>query len=176
MTTAAPSAGRVDDAPDAGRRADAAAPAGTPPTAAAETVSAPQPPSTPTLPPTPTVSFACTGAGEVCGPLRAALEHALDNEGWSLRRTGADIELVATVEILEERTDNQFGTTFVVRTYSVQMEGEAPRLNEVLPTMPAQTFSADARLGRERLNENARVAAAAALERMRVFWKRRAQP
>ncbi len=38
----------------------------------------------------------------------------------------ADVVLSVGVEILEERVNRNFGTTFVTRSYSAQVEGDAP--------------------------------------------------
>ena len=97
----------------------------------------------------------------------------MERESVSMARGAADIVLTAQVSVLDERADRQFGTTFVVRTYSIEMEGDSPRFNVAVPMPPSRTFSADARLGAERFNENARVAASAAAERVRAFWKKR---
>ena len=101
------------------------------------------------------------------------MQDAMERDGVSMARGAADVALTAQVAVVDERADRQFGTTFVVRTYSIEIEGDSPRFNESVPMPPPRTFSADARLGAERLNENARVAAIAAVERVRAFWKKR---
>ncbi len=101
------------------------------------------------------------------------MQEALSREGISMPRGTAEITVTAQLSILDERADRQFGTTFVVRTYSIELDGDAPRLNEAVPMPASRTFSTDARLGAERLNENARVSATAVAERIRAFWKSR---
>jgi hypothetical protein len=112
----------------------------------------------------------------VCGPLRAAVQDEIEKHGFNLARgpAGADVALSADVSIASEQSQQQFGNTFVVRTYSVDFNGDSPRFNQALPMPAPRTFSADARVGAERLTENARVAAAAAMERVQEFWKKRA--
>jgi hypothetical protein len=97
----------------------------------------------------------------------------MEREGVSMARGTADITVTAQVSVVDERADRQFGTTFVVRTYSIELDADSPRFNESVPMPPSRTFSTDARLGAERLNENARLSAAALAERVRAFWKKR---
>lgn len=167
----------------AGAAASAPAPAGTGPAAASRPASeAPvggaagaraTPAVAASLPEAPSVSFACSGAAEVCGPLRIAFQETASRRGLSLVRGGAEIALAAHVEVLEERVDRQFGTTMVVRTYATEIEAEAARFNELVPMPAARTFSADARLGAERFNEFARQTAAAALDRAQEYWAKK---
>jgi hypothetical protein len=132
-------------------------------------------PAAPELPATPSVSFACTGPNEICAPLRAAIQEATSRQGLSLVRSGADIALAARVELLEERVERQFGTTMVVRSYSMDIEGDAARFDESVPMPTAQTVSADARFGAERFAEAARQAASAAVERVQQYWAKKRQ-
>ena len=86
-----------------------------------------------------------------------------------------DVVLTAEVAIVAETPQSQFGTTFVVTTYSIDMSAESPRFNQDVPMPAPKSFSADLRVGRERLAENARVAAADAIERVQQFWKKHAR-
>lgn len=95
--------------------------------------------------------------------------------GLSLVRSGGDVSINAHVAILEERVERQFGTTMAVRSYSIDIEGDVERLNENVPMPPAQTITADARFGAERLNEAARAAAMNALERVQQYWAKKRQ-
>lgn len=84
----------------------------------------------------------------------------------------ADILVEARVEVVSEKTEQMFGTTFVTRTYSVELTGEARATSQSVP-MPAQTtFSFDARVGQERLDGQMRLIAASAAERIRSYWKK----
>lgn len=127
------------------------------------------------LPRNPPVFFQCAGVPEVCAALRAAFEQALNKESLpSVReRQRADVVIEAAVSTIDERVDQQFGTTFTVRTYSIDLTGEARRLGESVPMPAPTTFSFDARFGRDRLAENARVVADSAAEKVRAFWKKR---
>jgi hypothetical protein len=127
------------------------------------------------VPATPTIAFQCTGAAEVCLPMRSAIEDAAERAGVGVARGTAAPEIViaADVTILDERQQNQFGTKFVVRTYSVDVSGESRRFDQGVPMPAPKTFTADARFGRERYMENARVVAADAIERVQQFWKKR---
>jgi serine/threonine-protein kinase len=132
-------------------------------------------PAAPDVPASPSVSFACTGPNEICAPLRAAIQEATSRQGLSLVRSGADIALAARVELLEERVERQFGTTMVVRSYSMDIEGDAARFDESVPMPTAQTVSADTRFGAERFAEAARQAASAAVERVQQYWAKKRQ-
>lgn len=85
----------------------------------------------------------------------------------------AEVIVKATVTVLDERVDRQFGATFAVRTYSIDVDAETARSSEGIPMPPPRTFSFDQRLGRERLTENARVLADEVVEQVRAFWKKR---
>jgi serine/threonine protein kinase len=126
-------------------------------------------------PATPSVSFECTGPSEVCGPLRSAIQEAAEREGLPITRRSRDAEILLTAEvsIVDRRQQVQFGTTLVTTTYSMDISGEAPRFDQSIPMPASKTFSADARIGAERYDENARLAAADAIERVRQFWKKR---
>ncbi|MEX2271283.1 MAG: serine/threonine-protein kinase [Vicinamibacterales bacterium] len=154
----------------------AVAPSAPPSTgAAARPAPALAPAAAPQLPATPSVSFVCTGPSEICSPLRAAMQETLAREGLSLVRTGADIALTGRVEVLEERIDRQFGTMMAVRTYTIDIEGDAPRMNDSIPMPSAQMVSADARLGAERFAEAARLAASGAVERVKQYAAKKRQ-
>ena len=84
----------------------------------------------------------------------------------------ADILIEARVEVVNERTEQMFGTTFVTRTYSVELSGEARSTSQTVPMPAATTFSFDARVGQERLDGQARLIAMGAAEKVREFWKK----
>jgi hypothetical protein len=128
------------------------------------------------VPATPSVSFECTGPNEVCGPLRQAIQEAAERQGLVMTRgSNRTVEFVLTAEvaIVDESQQRQFGTNFVVRTYSIDISAESTRFSQDVPMPASKTFSADTRTGRDRLAENARVAAADAIERVQQFWKKR---
>jgi serine/threonine protein kinase len=137
---------------------------------------APAQPAANPIPATPSVSFECTGPSEVCGPLRQAILQNAEREGFVMTRgSNKAVEFVVTAEvaIVDERQQTQFGTNFVVRTYSIDISAESTRFDQDVPMPATKTFTADTGVGRERLAENARVAAADAIERVQQFWKKR---
>ena len=83
----------------------------------------------------------------------------------------ADILVEARVEVVSGQTQQMFGTTFVIRTYSVELSGESARDGRSVPMPPMKTFSFDSRVGQEKLDGETRVIAASAAERVRSFWK-----
>jgi hypothetical protein len=128
------------------------------------------------IPATPTMSFECTGPSEVCSPLRQAIQEIAEREGLVMTRaSNKAVEIVLTAEaaIVDERQQRSFGTNFAVRTYSIDISAESTRFNQDVPMPASRTFTADAGVGRERIAENARVAAADAVERVQQFWKKR---
>ena len=125
-------------------------------------------------PATPTVSFECTGAPEVCLPLRSAIADAVERAGLAVARglAAPDIVLGAEVTIVEERPQTQFGTNFVVTTYTMDFFGESAPFDQSMPMPAPRTFSTDARF-KDRYMENARLAAADVVERVQQSWKKR---
>jgi len=53
------------------------------------------------------------------------------------------------------------------------VELEAPRFDAAPVAPEGRTFSADLRVGKERVNENARLVANDTVEKIREFWTRR---
>jgi hypothetical protein len=86
------------------------------------------------------------------------------------RSAGADVFVNVAAEEIEARTEEQFGNTFVIRTYSVTLDAEVPRFGDSV-TLPPRTFSFDARLGRAKLRGEAHVIAASAAERIEKYWE-----
>jgi serine/threonine-protein kinase len=150
-----------------------ATPAGASATTAGQTSAAPAS----ALPENPPVYLQCVGAAEVCGTVRTTVEQALQKAGLSSVRNPerAEIVMKATVSVVDERVDRQFGTTFAVRTYSIDMDAEAVRTSEGVPMPAPRTFSFDSQFGKERLQENARLIADDAVDQVRAYWKKRAR-
>ena len=84
----------------------------------------------------------------------------------------SDVHLRLDVEEIEARQEEQFGTTFVVRTYSVEGEGESPHFDDLL-TLEPHMFTFDARLGREKMREQTRLFAADLVEKLKAYWTAR---
>jgi serine/threonine-protein kinase len=127
------------------------------------------------IPKKPTVSADCEGVRDACGAVRIALVQALEKRGMRPGRPAvADVLVHIQAEEIEARTEEQFGNTFVVRTYSVTLEAEAPRFGDSV-TLPPRTFSFDARLGRDKLRGEAYVLAASAAERIEEYWETKLQ-
>lgn len=102
--------------------------------------------------------------------MRSAFNEAIAREHMLPASSGsrADVVLAVVVEVVEERATRDFGTTFVTRTYSAEVEGQAR--GAAVPMPSGRTFSFDANVGRERANENARLLAGDTLDRVRTFW------
>jgi serine/threonine protein kinase len=168
-TTTAAAAGSALTQPPVAVGTDAVSAVPPPPAAPAQAAAG-----APAVPADPSVFVECRGAGEVCGAVRAAFDQALQREQLGIARVSdrADIVLVANVTVIDERRDQQFGQVMAVRTYSIEMLGDAPRLDRVIPMPPPRTFSFDQRFGAERANENARAVAIDAVGRIREFLKK----
>jgi serine/threonine-protein kinase len=142
-----------------------------PPSPPASTQPQPAPVAEEPIPEKPTVNVECEGVRDACGEIRTALQQALDKRGMSTgRAAGADVLVIVAAEEIEARTEEQFGNTFVIRTYSVTVDAEVPRFGDSL-TLPPRTFSFDARLGRDKLRGEAHVIAASAAERIEKYWE-----
>jgi hypothetical protein len=119
------------------------------------------------------VSFECEGVRDACGALRVALGEAVEKRGMRMGRPDrADVFVRAEAEEIEARTEEQFGNTFVIRTYSVTLDAEVPRFGDSV-TVPPRTFSFDARLGREKLRGEVFVIATSAAERIERYWEKK---
>ena len=128
------------------------------------------------IPANPSVEIHCEGLSDACASLRSELENSLRRAELSL--AGADepkVVVMLYTEEIESRSEQQFGTTFVVRTYSMEVAGQAPRFGEAVSMPPPEVFSFDTRLGREKLNERSRVLAEAVTRSIRAYWSRRSQ-
>jgi serine/threonine protein kinase len=128
-----------------------------------------------TLPDNPPIFFRCSGPAEVCTAIRAAVSEALDQASLPAVRDPqrAEIMVEATVTPVDERESQQYGTAFIVRTYSIELSGEALRSGQSVPMPAPVTLSYDARVGQERVNERARLTADAVVERVKAYWKKR---
>jgi hypothetical protein len=145
----------------------AAAPA---PDVAAAAATAPPP-----LPKNPPVYFECGGPADVCGAFTTAFEQALERADLprAARPDGAELIVSARAMLLDTREEQQFGTSFTVQTFSLELQAESGRDGTQI-SMPAQkTFSFDRRFGRERAAEQGRVMANEALDRLQKFWTKR---
>jgi serine/threonine-protein kinase len=146
-------------------------PAETPPPRTAEVPPQPAPVAPQAIPEKPTVSIECDGVKDACSEIRSALQQALEKKGMRTgRAAGADVLVSINAEEVEARTEEQFGNTFVVRTYSVTLDGDVPRFGDSV-SIPPRTFSFDARLGRDKLRGEAHVIATSAAERIEKYWE-----
>jgi serine/threonine-protein kinase len=127
------------------------------------------------FPENPAVFFRCSGAPEICGPLRAAVEEALDAGGLPAVRlpARADIAVAAEVEGVQQAVSQQFQTTFAVRTYSIEVSAETTRTDEAVSMPPPSNLSFDPQFGSARVAERARLVAADIVERVKAFAKRK---
>jgi serine/threonine protein kinase len=123
------------------------------------------------FPEKPAVYFHCLGVAEICAPLRTAMDEALEKAGLpSVRRVnGADVDVAARVDVVQQKVDRQFGTTFAVRTYSIELDGETTKTGEAVSMPGVENLSFDQQFGSERANERARVVAAGVVDRVKAF-------
>ena len=84
----------------------------------------------------------------------------------------AEVLISIFAEEIEARSETQFGTTFVIRTYSMEARVSAPRFGDVAMP-PPEVFSFDTRFGRDKLDERTRVMASKVRERIRRYWNER---
>jgi hypothetical protein len=126
------------------------------------------------FPESPAVFFQCAGASEVCSPLRAAVDEALEKGGLSSVRNAAraNIAVSSRVEILQQRVDRQFQTTFAVRNYSIEVSAETTT-SETVTMPPTTTLSFDPQFGSERSAEKARLVAGDIVDRVKAFVRRK---
>jgi hypothetical protein len=127
------------------------------------------------IPESPAVFFQCVGVPEVCSPLRGAVDEALEKGGLSSVRNAAraNIAIVTRVEVLQERADRQFGTTFNVRNYQIDVSAETTDTSETVSMPPSTTLSFDPKFGSERSAEKARLVAGDIVDRIKAFVHRK---
>jgi serine/threonine protein kinase len=142
--------------------------------ASARTQPAASAPPPPPVPANPSVAWRCEGPPEICSALKSATDQALAKDSMTTTRdaTRADIALAATVTLVDEQTQQMFGTSFTVRNYTIDVTGEARASSDSVPMPSAATLNYDARY-RDRLDEKARTVAADVVEHIRAFWKKR---
>jgi eukaryotic-like serine/threonine-protein kinase len=175
--SAAEKSGRSDPAVRGGPGRSAAPPASQ--SGEVGTLVAGTPPATPApspaLPKHPPIYFECTGASDVCGALTTAFEQALEREGLphAARPDGAEILVNASATLVDTHYDQQYGTSFVVQTFSLELRAEAIRDGSAVSMPAAKTFSFDRRVGGERAAEQGRLMAGEALARIQKFWTKR---
>jgi len=169
----APSSDQTAIAAAAPSTLPAASAATQPPTTAPARPVATPAPTPPPRPASPPVAISCDGVRDACAAVVSALHDSFGKAGLPVARAGRDeIRLDIQAEEIEARSEEQFGTTFVVRTYSIVAMAEATRSGDLVPMPAPETFSFDARLGREKLNERSRVVASGITEKIQEYWSR----
>jgi hypothetical protein len=123
----------------------------------------------------PTVFFQCAGAPEVCSVLRTSVEAALDKSGFGSVRNAAraDIAVSAAAGGVQERVSQEFKTTFAVRTYSIELNGETTRTSETVPMPTPTNVSFDPQFGSERVVEKARLVASELIDKLKAFTQKK---
>ncbi len=133
----------------------------------------PEPPTAVALPAKPLVSIVCTGVRDGCAALRFAIIETCRRNGLRMARPArSDVHLRLAVEEIEARQEEQFGTTFVLRTYAVEAEGESPHFDDLM-TLEPHMFTFDARLGREKMREQTRLFASDVVDALKAYWSNR---
>jgi serine/threonine protein kinase len=117
------------------------------------------------------VYFDCVGAREVCGALRSAVDEALEKAGLRSVHNAqrAEIGVTASVNRVGPQAAQQFGTTFAVQTYSIDLAAEATRTSEAVSMPPSTTLSYDPQFGSERAMEKSRLVAGEIVEKVQSF-------
>ncbi len=122
------------------------------------------------LPAKPLVSVTCEGVRDGCAAFRNAIVESCGRNGLRMARLGrSDVHVRLEVQEIEARQEEQFGTTFVVRTYAVEAEGESPHFDDLL-TLEPHIFTFDARLGREKMREQSRLVGSDIVDALQAYW------
>ncbi len=134
----------------------------------------PPAPQAPAVPENASVFFQCTGAAQVCSALRSAMTDALSRH--SLRpvanQGAADVVVSASATVVDESSEQLFGSTFVTRTYAIDFTGSA-KGGDLVPMPSTSSFTFDAQVGQQRLNDQSRTLSMAAADNVRAFWRTR---
>jgi hypothetical protein len=124
----------------------------------------------------PVIGVACEGVRDGCAALRFAIVAECKKQRIpTARPPRSDVIVHLDVEEIEARSEQQFGTTFVVRTYSIEAVGTSPHFDDEL-VLPPQMVTFDARLGREKLRERSRVIASDLVAAVRAYWREHRDP
>jgi hypothetical protein len=120
------------------------------------------------------VRFGCDGPANVCAAIQAALDRELARASMPAVSDEAKAEVLVDALVTEGlvQVQQSFGTTFVIRPYTVTLAAAARRTDERVPMPEPRTFSLDERVGAARLTEQARLIAASIVERVRTYWNR----
>jgi len=130
----------------------------------------------PPIPATPALAIVCDGVRDGCAALRRAVADQSRRRSISMARPPAgDVLLRLDVEEIEARQEQQFGTTFVVRTYSIEAAGDSRHFDDEIFFDP-ETITFDARLGREKLMEQSRLIAARLVAEIERYWAEQTRP
>jgi hypothetical protein len=123
------------------------------------------------FPANPSVAFQCSGAPEICSPLRSAVDDALEKAGMSSVRNAAraDVSVTAAANVVGGQQSRQFGTNFAVMNYSIDVSGEATRSGETVPMPPARSVSFDQTVGAQRATETARLVASDIVDKIKAY-------
>jgi serine/threonine protein kinase len=115
------------------------------------------------------VFFQCAGAQEVCSALRTAVDDELQKARFASVRNAAraDVGIGARVAAVQGRVTPDL--QFAVRTYSIEVTGEAVKSSEAVPMPAPTTLSYDPSFGSERVAEKARLVAGEIAERLQAF-------
>ena len=126
-------------------------------------------------PATPAVMLRCAGVPDVCATVRSIAESTLADQGVRVVRdpARADVVVDARVALVGQRSDELFGSTVVIGTYSTSLEAEAPRTGDVVAMPPPLTISFDNRARAERLGDHGRLVAVNIAERVLGTGRRR---
>jgi serine/threonine-protein kinase len=120
----------------------------------------------------PSVAIGCDGFPDICSAIRAEMTRAFQRAGMTVAadRASADAAVTTAVTLVSQTPSADFGTPMLTRSYSVELIGSGR--GEALAMPAPRRFSFDPRFGGARLDENARLVAADALEAVRAFLAR----
>jgi hypothetical protein len=106
----------------------------------------------------------CKGITDVCGVIRTEIVQSLQRDGFPVvgNLAPADIAVTVNVALVAETPSTQFGTPVITRTYSVDLTGVSRGAALIMPE--PRVFAFDTLFTSARLQENARVIAAGAVE------------
>ena len=115
------------------------------------------------------VFFQCAGAQEVCSALRAALDDELQKARFANVRNAAKADVAITARVTTVQGRVTADQQFAVRTYSIELSGEAVRSSEAVAMPAPATLSYDPAFGSERVAEKARLVAGEVAEKLQAF-------
>jgi serine/threonine-protein kinase len=126
----------------------------------------------PARPEHPSVRFGCDGPADACVVLQSTVDQELGRASMPSLADESKAELIVDALVVAgaPRSQEMFGTVMVIKSYTITVVASDRRTGVRLPMQEPVSFTFDDRVGQTRLTEQARLVAAATVQRLRAYW------